>query len=129
MVKKDLPRTGWEGCALPRDHRVYKHPPLPEALKFSDSCHRLSQKSFLFTNSHKKQDLALVHSSLDGFGGRRVKHTPDLAAKVKEEALCEALGVDHSSQQGKCCWDLAKRVCERGTETLPKGHGCNSAKA
>lgn len=120
----------WLTCALLRDHSMHdKHPPLLEGLMFSDFYHHLSQKTFLFTNSSEKQALALAHSSLDGFGGRRVKYTPALAVKVREEAVSEALCGDGGGQQGRCCQDLAKCVCVRGTEPLPTGHSCNSAKA
>lgn len=99
-----------------------KHLPKMKGQELSDFYHHLSQKNFLFTNSHEKQVSALVHNSMDRFGGRREKHTPDSAAQPREEALSAVPCVGGGSQQGRCCQDLAKCVCVHGTGALPKAH-------
>lgn len=101
---------------------VDKHLLKMEGQGLGDFHHHLSQKSFMFTNSHKKRVPALVHSSMDGFGGRRVKYTPDPAAHPREEASSAAPHVGGGSQQGRYGQDLAKCVYVHGTGALPKAH-------
>lgn len=72
-----------EGNMTLRGHSVYdKHLPQTEGQRLSDFYHHLSQKSCLFSNSHKKQVPALAHSSMDG------KHTPDSAAQQRGGSFC-----------------------------------------
>jgi len=74
----------------------------------------------LFNNSHKKQALELVHSSLDGLDGSG--HTPDLAAKGGKEAisLWFRVWMVVVSKAGTARTWKNVFVC-MATETLPKG--------
>lgn len=87
--------TGWErrGFHVPSHGTPAstKGSPLPEGRGFSAFYRRLSQKSFVFTDSPKKQARALVHSSSGGFGGRRVEAPPDSAAEGRGVAVSGVL--------------------------------------
>lgn len=93
-----------------------------EGQRLSDFYHHFSQKSFMFSNVHRKQVPAMVQSTMDGLGGRRGKPAPDSTAQPREEAISAALCVGGGSQQGRGCQDLAKCVCVHGAGALPKAH-------
>lgn len=119
--------TGWER----RGFRVPSHgtpastkgSPLPEGRGFSAFYRRLSQKSFVFTDSPKKQAQALVHSSSGGFWGRRVEAPPESAAEGRGWL---SLGCCVGAAPGRCCWGSARRGVGHGAERLPKGHSSNA---
>lgn len=107
-------------CPSTGPQRLRQASPLPEGRGFGAFYHRLSQKSFVFTNSHKKQAGALVHSSWDGFGGRRVEDPPDLAAEGRGVAVSGVLCGGGSkagaagTRQGVCS-GVEQNGCQRDT--------------